>query len=500
MVRILNLEAIKNTILYLSRKRIELSLIIFIPAFLALFAFGSAYIVQDIIFTSLNKNIISISEATSARGNVNIVLLVSTLTAIITGLILAYSILLPIKRILKSLAVSHQPSADREVIPDNILGRDFSLMVTSLNKYVDILESMSGGIITVNSSGIVTTVNPSAEIILGYSSTELIGRAIEEVGGELKGGEGGLSDFKKIVYDSLRDKRVYSSEEINIVTKDNRHISLGATTSLLKDRDGVLTGIVVNFKDLSRIKEIHNQLQRADRLAGIGSIAAGVAHEIRNPLGAIKGLAQLLSEEFKGSERVKYINTIISEVDRLNVVVENLLNLANPGRAQQKLCDINETIHNAVNLSRYYIIEKDIQIFEKYDESLPEVAAEGERLYQAFINILMNAIEAIDKQGRIWISTKLKDISILIDFSNSNSYISPEDIKHIFDPFYTTKDKGSGLGLAITHQIINASKGTISVESDNEGTHFYVTLPVTPQPNLLPVCPVSADRQGQAGP
>ena len=486
MVKILNLEAVKKTIFYLSRKRIELSLIIFIPAFLALFAFGSAYIAQDMIFTSLNKNIISTSNAASARGNVNIVLLVSTLTAIITGLILAYSILLPIKRILKSLAASHQPSADREIVPDNILGRDFSLMVTSMNKYIDILESMSGGIITVNSSGIVTTVNPSAEMILGYSSAELIGRTIEDMPPAsshlLKGGEGGLSDFKKIVYDSLRDKMVYSSEEIDIITRDSRNITLGVTISPLKDRDGLLTGIVVNFKDLSRIKEMHNQLQRADRLASLGGIAAGVAHEIRNPLGAIKGLAQLLSEELKGSERAKYIDTIISEVERLNIVVENLLNLANPGRAQQKLCDINETIHNAVNLSRYYIIEKDIQIFEKYDESLPEVAAEGERLYQAFINILMNAIEAIDKQGRIWISTKLKESSILIDFSNSNSYISPEDIKHIFDPFYTTKDKGSGLGLAITHQIINASKGTISVESDNEGTHFYVNLPVTSQP------------------
>ncbi len=511
------LETIKNKFLYLSRKRIELSLIIFIPAFLALFTFGAAYIVQDIIFTSLNKNIIPISELTPARGNVNIVLLVSTLTAIITGLILAYSILLPIKRILKSLAVSHQPSAVSETLQDSILGRDFSLMVTSLNKYVDILESMSGGIITVNSSGIVTTVNPSAEMILGYSSTELIGMAIEDMPplsppllrGELKGGkrgESGLGVFKKMIYDSLEGRSVYSSEEIDIVTRDNRNITLGVTISPLKDREAVLTGIVVNFKDLSRIKEIHNQLQRADRLAGIGSIAAGVAHEIRNPLGAIKGLAQLLSEEFKvvgqgfslakkatlkgcptgdNTKWVKYINTIISEVDRLNVVVENLLNLANPGRAQQKLCDINETIHNAVNLSRYYIIEKDIQIFEKYDESLPEVVAEGERLYQAFINILMNAIEAIDKQGRIWISTKLKDSSILIDFSNSNSYISPEDIRHIFDPFYTTKDKGSGLGLAITHQIINASKGTISVESDNEGTHFYVTLPIE-EKNTIP--------------
>ncbi|MBI5043776.1 MAG: PAS domain S-box protein [Nitrospirae bacterium] len=495
-MRTLNLGAIKSTILYLSRKRIELSLIIFIPAFLALFAFGSAYIVQDMIFTSLNKNIIPISDITSARGNVNIVLLVSTLTAIITGLILAYSILLPIKRILRSLAVSHQPSSASETLQDSILGRDFSLMVTSLNKYVDILESMSGGIITVNSIGVVTTINPSAEMILGCKSEELIGRTIEDIvknnppllKGETGGlHKGGLSDFQKIVYDSLRDKRVYSSEEINIVTKDNRHVSLGATTSLLKGREGAVTGIVVNFKDLTRIKDIHRQLQRADRLASLGGIAVGVAHEIRNPLGSIKGLAQLLSEELKGSERAKYIDTIISEVERLNVVVENLLNLAHPDKVSMRLCSINEILHNTVGLSKYYIGEKDIQILEEYDESIPKIIVEGERLYQAFLNILINAVQAIDKKGKIWVKTKMQDNSIFIDLSNSNSYIKPDVIEHIFDPFYTTKEKGTGLGLAITHQIIALNKGTISVVSDEKGTHFYINLPVAPQPDLLPI-------------
>ncbi len=483
MVRILNLGSIKNAILYLSRKRIELSLIIFIPAFLALFAFGSAYIVQDIIFTSLNKNIIPISEATSARGNVNIVLLVSALTAIITGLILAYSILLPIKRILKSLAVSHQPSSASETLQDSILGRDFSLMVTSLNKYVDILESMSGGIITVNSSGVVETINPSAEMILGCKSEEFIGRTIEEV----KESKGGLNDFKKIVHDALRDKMVYSSKEINITTKDNRCVSLGVTTSLLKGKDGAVTGIVVNFKDLTRIKEIHSQLQRADRLASLGGIAVGVAHEIRNPLGSIKGLAQLLSEELKGSERAKYIDTIISEVERLNVVVENLLNLAHPDKVSMRLCNINEILHNTVGLSKYYIGEKDIQILEEYDDSIPKIIVEGERLYQAFLNILINAVQAIDKKGKIWVKTKMQDNSIFIDLSNSNSYIKPDVVEHIFDPFYTTKEKGTGLGLAITHQIIALNKGAISVVSDEKGTHFYINLPVTPQPDLLPI-------------
>ncbi|MEK6679837.1 MAG: ATP-binding protein, partial [Nitrospirota bacterium] len=434
--------------------------------------------VQDIILASLNKNIISQSAAASARGNVNIVLLVSTLTAIITGLILAYSILLPIKKILKSLAVSHQPSADREVVLDNILGRDFGLMVTSLNKYVDILESMSGGIITVNSSGIVTTINPSAEMILGCKSEDLIGKAIKEIFKD----EGGFSDFKKIVYESLRDKRVCSSEEINIITKDNRRVSLGATTSLLKDREGVVTGIVVNFKDLSKIKEIHRQLQRADRLASLGGVAAGVAHEIRNPLGSIKGLAQLLSEELKGSERAKYVDTIISEVERLNIVVENLLNLAHPDKVSMRLCNINEILHNTVGLSKYYIGEKDIQILEEYDDTIPKIIVESERLYQAFLNILINAVQAIEKEGKISVRTKTKDGSISIELSNSNSYIRPEDMEHIFDPFYTTKEKGTGLGLAITHQIITANKGTIFVVSDEKGTHFYINLPVAAQP------------------
>lgn len=470
MVSILNFGAIKNTILYLSRKRIELSLMIFIPAFLALFAFGSAYIVQDIIFASLSRNTIPISEITSARGNANIVLLVSTLTAIITGFILAYSILLPIKNILRD----KKSILSDQAIPDSILGRDFGLMVTSLNKYVDILESMSGGIITVNSSGVVTTINPSAEIILGCKSEDFIGRSIEEVFEN----EGGFRDFKKIIRDSLRDRMVYSSEEINMITKENRRVSLGATTSLLKDREGAVTGIVVNFKDLTRIKDIHRQLQKADRLASLGGIAAGVAHEIRNPLGSIKGLAQLLSEELKGSERVKYIETIIREVDRLNVVVENLLNLAHPDKVSMRLCSINEILHNTVGLSRYYIGEKNIQILEEYDDTIPKIIVEGEKLFQAFLNILINAVQAIEKEGKISVRTKRGGDSVSIELSNNNSYIEPEVIEHIFDPFYTTKEKGTGLGLAITHQIITANKGTISVESDEKGTHFYISLPI----------------------
>jgi signal transduction histidine kinase len=302
---------------------------------------------------------------------------------------------------------------------------------------------------------------------------------VGEVRGELKKGDGGFKDFKKIVYDSLRDKRVYSSEEINIVTKDSRRVSLGATTSLLKDREGAVTGIVVNFKDLTKIKEIHSQLQRADRLASLGGIAAGVAHEIRNPLGSIKGLAQLLSEELKGSERAKYIDTIISEVERLNVVVENLLTLSHPDKVSMRLCNINEILHNTVELSKYYIGEKDIQILEEYDDAIPKIIVESERLYQAFLNILINAVQAIEKEGKISVRTKTGDDSISIELSNSNSYIRPEDMEHIFDPFYTTKEKGTGLGLAITHQIIASNKGVISVVSDEKGTHFLISLPIT---------------------
>jgi signal transduction histidine kinase len=220
-------------------------------------------------------------------------------------------------------------------------------------------------------------------------------------------------------------------------------------------------------------------LQRADRLASLGGIAAGVAHEIRNPLGSIKGLAQLLSEELKGSERAKYIDTIISEVERLNVVVENLLTLSHPDKVSMRLCNINEILHNTVELSKYYIGEKDIQILEEYDDAIPKIIVESERLYQAFLNILINAVQAIEKEGKISVRTKTGDDSISIELSNSNSYIRPEDMEHIFDPFYTTKEKGTGLGLAITHQIIASNKGVISVVSDEKGTHFLISLPIT---------------------
>jgi signal transduction histidine kinase len=144
-----------------------------------------------------------------------------------------------------------------------------------------------------------------------------------------------------------------------------------------------------------------------------------------------------------------------------------------------RLCNINEILHNTVELSKYYIGEKDIQILEEYDDAIPKIIVESERLYQAFLNILINAVQAIEKEGKISVRTKTGDDSISIELSNSNSYIRPEDMEHIFDPFYTTKEKGTGLGLAITHQIIASNKGVISVVSDEKGTHFLISLPIT---------------------
>ena len=128
----------------------------------------------------------------------------------------------------------------------------------------------------------------------------------------------------------------------------------------------------------------------------------------------------------------KYVDTIISEVERLNIVVENLLTLSHPDKVSVRLCDINEILHNTVGLSKYYIGEKDIQILEEYDDTIPKIIVESERLYQAFLNILINAAQAIEKEGKISVRTKAGDGSISIELSNSNSYIRPEDMEHIF--------------------------------------------------------------------
>jgi signal transduction histidine kinase len=256
-------------------------------------------------------------------------------------------------------------------------------------------------------------------------------------------------------------------------------------TNVRLDATGEFVYLGNEFNQMVSKLAMQEQLQRTERLAALGTLAAGVAHEIRNPLGAVKGLAQLLEESAGSPLERKYAETIVGEVNRLDTVVERLLHLARPSSGAIEKADLNRLIHDAVELSGYERNRKRITILDHYDPKIADILMDREAMLQAVLNVLRNAIQAIPETGTIRVNTGLrvgsdpsKSSSVIIEIANTNSTISPSDYKRVFDPFYTTKEGGTGLGLAITYQVVAARGGAIEVESGNGETVFRIELPV----------------------
>jgi two-component system sensor histidine kinase HydH len=229
-------------------------------------------------------------------------------------------------------------------------------------------------------------------------------------------------------------------------------------------------------------KELEAQVQRADRLSLIGEMTAGMAHEIRNPLMAIRGFAQLQGEDTTAPEQKEYNEIIVREVDRMNQLIEQLLYFSRPTLARITYVNVNDVLKNTLMLVEMKA-KVTRTIFQVDTEpELPRVRANEEQLEQVFLNILINAIQAMEKEGVIQIVSRLQPdpLQVRVSITDSGSGISPENMDKLFDPFFTTKETGTGLGLSVANHIMEIWSGSISVESMvGKGSTFTLVFPVT---------------------
>lgn len=225
-----------------------------------------------------------------------------------------------------------------------------------------------------------------------------------------------------------------------------------------------------------RVLEIEEQLRRADRLSTLGELAAGMAHELRNPLASIKGTAEILKGDYRpGDSKYEFIGIMIKEVERLNRVVEEFLRFARPLPLQPTEVDLGEEIDSVIHLVRGQAPGIEIEVIPF---AIPMVRADREKLVQVFLNIVLNAIQAMSDGGRLVISAKEVDGFVEVSFKDTGPGIPEEDRERLFKPFFTTKIGGTGLGLAISNRIVEAHGGKIAFESDTgKGTTFRVMLP-----------------------
>ncbi|MDP4146268.1 MAG: ATP-binding protein [Bacillota bacterium] len=244
---------------------------------------------------------------------------------------------------------------------------------------------------------------------------------------------------------------------------------------------GLIAGSINDMAEaLEKRKHLEEQLVRAEKLASLGHLISGVAHEIRNPLGIIRGTVQLMEKQFKNIEGLEeYINVVIEQSDRENKVIQELLDYARPSKQVLTYVNINDLVKSVLFFTNKYIQDKHIELKMKLDEKLPQINIDADKIKQVFVNIIINACEAMGNGGELKIISEKVDKCIKISFKDTGTGMDENELKNIFNPYYTTKPKGTGLGLSISNGIIELHGGRIEVASKkNEGSIFSIFLPV----------------------
>jgi signal transduction histidine kinase len=249
--------------------------------------------------------------------------------------------------------------------------------------------------------------------------------------------------------------------------------------------------LATSFNEMAiSLKAQQHKIQQTERLAAVGELAAGLAHEVKNPLAGIKVSIEVLKNELHLEQEDKEIFLkIINEINRIESLLKNLLNYARPSKPQLAFISIHEILDGIIKISKFSLksptessrVTKDISFIKDFDSDIPDIYADPGHLQQVFLNLILNAIDAIKEQGTILIKTaRTSEGSVQIHISDTGTGLDPETINMVFNPFYTTKPKGTGLGLAICRRLIEQHNGTINISNNQEvGAKFVITLPET---------------------
>jgi len=351
--------------------------------------------------------------------------------------------------------------------------------------YENILAGLVDGIVVVDPKERIMTFSSSAEQMTGFKARTVQQQPLRNVFADEK-------KLHRLVEKTLATGRGHTDSSFSFKTCRGEHRDLGLTTSPLLDRDGNPSGVVIVFRDLTRMKSLEERVRQGERLASLGVLAAGMAHEIKNPLGGIRGATQLLREELSPeSSCYEYTDVMIREVDRLNKIVEGLLDFARPVPLHLRAMNVHQVLDHVAELVELEYTGKAMGIVRKYDPSLPEILGDPDQLTQVFLNLFRNGMDAMGGAGELTLTTRIlpgyqvlsgdpvKRRMISVEVEDRGCGISPEELKKIFLPFYTGKPDGVGLGLALCHRIIEEHGGKIDVVSRPQaGTCVRTSLPV----------------------
>lgn len=366
------------------------------------------------------------------------------------------------------------------------------LEITGLQRYLDnLVGTMNDGLMTVDLEGTVITLNRAAEQLLELSISEpLESKKIDFV---LRRKPEMLHYVRGLLSapDSTQQRELRVGEGT-----DSKSIIVA--NSLLLDKAGQFQQVIINLHDVTNLKKLESRIRQSERLAELGTLAAGMAHEIRNPLSAIKTFVQLVPRKWeKAGFQEKFLRTVPRELERINRLIEDLLELARVPRYQYSWLDIASFLRQSIELFEEELIRQRIDYQIELDKDLPLVWADSDQLAKAINNLIQNAVQAMPNGGQLRIKGSVRSTGevsgiaeptdvpqatkgwLRVVLSDTGVGIPADDLKMIFHPFFTTKDAGTGLGLAITHKVISDHAGQIDVESQvGAGTQFQISLPI----------------------
>ncbi|MBE0596757.1 MAG: PAS domain-containing protein [Desulfuromonadales bacterium] len=352
--------------------------------------------------------------------------------------------------------------------------------------YVRAVENVEDAVVATDRQGHIVLFNPAAQSFFCVSERQSLGRHFLD----LFSSQASLLTLIPMALEGGRS--VSNHENIFLQRGPSPPLPVSVSVSPIFTDTGKAEGVVMILRDLSRVRDLEEAVRRADRLSMLGTLAAGLAHEIKNPLGGIKGAAQLLELELAGQTGLKeYTRVMLREVERVDGIIEELMDLARPRPPQWSQVNLAKVLGDIILFQKEAHREKQIDFLLVLDPSIPPLPGDENLLTRLFLNLIKNAAEAIDRQGRVVITTKVASEFhlntpgkrpmplIVVEIRDSGRGIPSEELEKIFTPFYTTKGRGSGLGLATCQKIVGEHQGFLKVESvAGEGTLVAVSLPL----------------------
>jgi nitrogen-specific signal transduction histidine kinase len=348
-----------------------------------------------------------------------------------------------------------------------------------------LLENLTTGVIAAGADERVTVFNNEAGQITGLDPRDIIDHSLDGLPRELR----------EILCETLRTGDRQENSEVVLQLGDHNAV-VRASSSIFHGQQGEMLGALVVLTDITALKRLELQIRRSDRLASLGTLSAGMAHEIKNPLVSIKTFAQLLPERYQDSDfRHTFSNLIGHEIDRIDSLVNQLLRFARPAKPVLKPMHVHEALEKSLQLVGHRLYQKEIKLTRSWEADVDTIRADADQLEQVFLNFFLNAMEAMKPGGELSVRTEIHAATewlAALSGTNGDSHevlrvtvrddgegIRKEDIPHVFDPFFTTKDYGTGLGLSVVHGIIQEHGGQVEVQSElKRGTSFHILLPL----------------------